>query len=185
MLPQLIVDDGRDDNVPPQPKPQNLLVHFFGTYDKTWVENVKKAGVFLWPQHGCVLLRAAVPVLFRPVNGGSLLTHTNTIRACQVHHYEEYYDTYSGKTKQKVTPAPTHPSGLLRIHGTRPHRTARGSNSRPLSQNFLTAMEEAKAYIQTGELPKRMTGEFDPLSDDTKQTRVRGLTTERSAASPR
>lgn len=38
-------------------------------------------------------------------------------------------------------------------------------------QNFLVAMEEAKAYIQTGELPKRMTGDFDP-NEDAPQPRV-------------
>lgn len=33
-------------------------------------------------------------------------------------------------------------------------------------------MDEAKAYIQTGELPKRMTGDFDP-NEDSGKPRVR------------
>lgn len=87
------------DTAPLQPKPHNVLVHFFGTYDITWVESMKK-----------------------------------------VYDYDEHFESFAPKSKQR---------------------------------NFLTAIDEAKHYSQTGQLPKRMTGEYDPNEDPSPVKRGR------------
>lgn len=170
---QLVSDDGARDGAP---KPQNVLVHFFGTYDKTWVESIKKARLDRVCKQRRVQRHLRGPAAARLASGAVTSSRPTAHRCTRTTRI-----TTSTAARRSRRRAPRRPRPLLPVpsrsycpqSSIKHVRALRNKQPAPLllPQNFLIAMEEAKAYNQTGELPKRMTGEFDP-NDDPKQTRA-------------